>query len=231
MVRRRKRKDKETVSKKYPWLAMFEKKALGNGGYFDSEGLLHNSEGCIRCTSMVKTTGKRCKNFTQVGDTLCTIHGGSRVSGGRIYSKFLQDDTIKSVYDNVLNEDDQTVAGIREELSLLRGLLAKVVKTEKDFDIKTIKGVAGIIGEIRQLVNDCNKAEIRLGQLIDIGKVTIIVKSLADVIQRYVKDPEIVKKIAEGFDNIPWPASLSSNTRTVQTKQVRRIPARTGEVC
>lgn len=221
--------DNDRSSKKYPWLSVIALRAMRNGGYYDSEGALHNDEGCIRCTSMVKSTGKRCCNFATVGETTCHIHGGqlARAKAGkqRIYSAFIEDSRMRNIYERA--QDSEELTGIREELSLLRTLLAKAISVE-NMDLKGIKTVAGIVGEIRALVKDCTQTEIRLGQLIDIGKVTIIIGQLAKIIQKYITDEEVLKNIAKEFDNIVWPAASATTPQPDREKPVRALPDPSG---
>ncbi len=115
-----------------------------------------------------------------------------------------------------------------QKLSLLRILLAQAIGNADAFDLGEIKSVASIIGEIRQLVKDCASTEVRLGQLIDIGKVTIIVKNLATIIQKYITDDEVLKKIAEEFDNVIWPAPLATTTQPKREQPVQQIPGLPG---
>ncbi len=218
--------NQDRKTNKYPWLSVLALRVMRGGGYYDSEGVIHNGEGCIRCTSMVKATGKRCNNFATVGETTCHIHGGqlARAKAGkqRIYSAFIEDARLRTVYERA--QEDEELTGIREELSLLRTLLAKAVGDGTDYNLKDIKNVSSIVGEIRQLVKDCTVTEIRLGQLIDIGKVTIIVGQLAKIIQKYVTDPEVLEKIAKEFDNIIWPAASATTPQPSREEPLRALP-------
>ena len=220
------------IAAKYPWLTIPQLRILRDGGSFDTEGMLHNADGCVRCTSMVKASGKRCKNFAILGSTFCHIHGGTRALAKagreRLYSSFIESAKIKDMYES--QPDDDTLPGIREELGLLRALLAQAVSKAEDFNVKELKDVAKIVGEIRNLVNDCTKAEIHLGQLIDIGKVVLVVKALAEIVQRYIKDEEVLKKIATDFDKVLWPAPLASTPRPNRTRPTTDIRRLAGEV-
>jgi hypothetical protein len=193
----------------FPWLSNFEALVLGRGGYYDTEGVLHNHEGCIRCTAMVQSTGQRCKNFAVHGELTCNIHGGTlaRAKAGkqRLYSAFIDDPTLAAVFENACNDDNKEINGLREELGLLRMLLAKVLRTSELDTAKEVKEVAGVIGEIRQLVDSCTKAELRLGQLVDISKIGLIMQQAAKIIMVHVKDEEVIKKIAADIDNIIIP--------------------------
>lgn len=212
------------VDKDYRWLSRSQKATLLDGGYFDAEGILHNGDGCIRCTSVVAHSGKRCKNFAVPGELYCRCHGGvlarsKAQKGSAIYSAFIQDKKISQVYESIMKDDE--LRGMNEELAMLRALLAKVVGDEADgITSKGLKDVANVVGEIRQLINDCTKTEIRLGQLIDIGKITIIVKQLAVIINKHIKDEEILRKIAVEFDEVIWP---SSGTTTPQPERKRAV--------
>ena len=220
------------MSCRYPWLTIGEVKTLASGGYYDSEGVLHNAEGCIRCTSVVKATSKRCRNFAIPGELYCHCHGGvkARAAAGksRLYSAFIQDPRIESVYTNCIENIEKQ--GIVEELGLLRSLLGKCISKSNDLDIKSLKDVASVIGEIRQLVNDCTKAEIQLGQLIDIGKVTLIINNLAKIVSKYIPDQEVLDKIAKEFSAIPWPATLASTPQPVEEEPVPRVPVKANTV-
>lgn len=239
MVKKRKIKtklpsvlDKTRLSKEYPWLNIAELQMLCTGGYFDSEGVLHNDKGCIRCTSMVKSTGLRCKNFTIPGELCCRFHGGymARAKRGttRLYSAFIQDPKLKNVFNEVM--DNEEIAGVKSELTLLRTLLAQVIGSSKRMDTRKLKNISSVVKEIRTLVNDFTKAEVRLGQLIDIGKVVIITKALANIITKYVKDEEVIEKIARDFDNILWPAPLASTPQPCEQKSIRKVSELPGEV-
>ncbi len=155
-------RDPERTSRKFPWLSVLELKVVGKGGYFDSEGAIRNSDDCIRCTSMVKSIGKRCKNFATPGEFTCRIHGGqlARAKSGkvRLYSAFIEDARLVNLYERA--QENEELTGIREELSLLRILLAQAIGNADDFDLGEIKSVASSIGEIRQLVKDCAYTEI-----------------------------------------------------------------------
>lgn len=228
----RKKKTSTPKSVKYPWLTKAEAANLSNGGYFDNEGAEHNSLGCVRCTAVVKSTGNRCKNFAVEGELFCHIHGGlngRRVNNKmRIYSAFIEDPALKKVYENNLDSDE--IQGAKEELALLRMLLAKLLDTADLKNAKDIRNVASVISEIRALVKDCTNTEIRLGQLIDIGKVTIVVKQLANIVAKYVKDEDIIAKIANDFDNVIWPATGASTPQPVRETPSREIPAISGSV-
>jgi hypothetical protein len=219
----------EPLSSEYPWLTSDELRYVMLGGYFDSEGVLHDAEGGIRCTSMVKSTGKRCKNFTVPGDTCCRVHGGqlARAKAGkeRLYSNFIADGRINQLYKNLAENQENEVLGIREELGLLRALLAKAIDTCHCADSKEVKTIAGIIGEIRKLVSDCTDTKIRLGQLIDIGKVTIVIKQLASIIERYVSDKNILERIAHDFDAVTWPSNVASTPQPPEREHTRALPA------
>lgn len=216
----------------FSWLTDDEFKVVQKGGYFDALGVLHNREGCIRCTQMVKETGIRCKNFAVRGSNNCIIHGGilARAKAGKeqLYSVFLKDKKMKNVYDTLASQSSDEISGYQQELSLLRTLLGNYLVHFSDVpSIEAIKEVAAISREIRALLSECTKAEIKMGQLIDIGKVTIIVKSLANIVSRYVKDPEILKQIAQDFDSVRWPDALSTTPQSVEEPTVRQIPSKT----
>lgn len=200
---------------------------LSSGGYFDSEGVLHNSEGCPRCTCTIGSTGKRCRNFAVPGAMSCRIHGGALIASEgkkmKLYSAFIENPTLAKVYENSL--DDKEVAGITEELALLRVLLAQLIQKTTDPEIKDVKDIASVIGEIRQLVNDTTRTQIKLGQLIDVGKITIIVHALAKIIAAHVKDDEIIQKISNDFDELVWPAPLASSPQPERENAISRIPA------
>jgi hypothetical protein len=228
-----KRKIKRALSKrnaknrKYPWLKIAEVEVLSSGGYFDSEGVLHNSEDCPRCTGTIGSTGKRCRNFSVQGSTVCRIHGGLLVAAEgkkmRLYSAFIQDPTLAKVYENAM--DSQEIAGINEELSLLRTLLADLIKKTTVIGVKEVKDIASVIGEIRQLVNDTTKTQIKLGQLIDVGKITVIVHALAKIIAKHEKDEEIIQKISHDFDELIWPAPFASAPQPERENALSRLPA------
>lgn len=219
------------VDKDYKWLTKQQKATLLYGGYFDAEGVLHNGDGCIRCTSVVAHSGKRCKNFAVPGELYCRCHGGvlarsKAQKGSTIYSAFIQDSKISQVYASIMADDE--MRGMKEELGMLRALLAKVVGDEaKGITSKGLKDVASVVGEIRQLINDCTKTEIRLGQLIDIGKITIIVKQLAAIITKYITDEEILRKIAVEFDDVIWPSSGATTPQPEQKRPVRGVSSTT----
>ncbi len=221
--------DLTRLSKVSPWLTLAEKKMLKDGGYFDTEGVLHNSEGLMRCTAMIKSSGYRCKNFAVVGESVCRCHGGllsrSTARKSRMYSVFLKDPRISIMHESLLA--DEEVAGVTQELALLRTLLAYVIEQLNDGDgpaLRDLRSIASITGEIRQLVGDCTNSQIKLGQLIDIGKVTIIINQLAQIIQKYVTDKEVLIKIAAEFDNIVWPAAGAQTPQPDRRKQVGELP-------
>ncbi len=221
--------DLSRLSKKSPWLTLAEKKMVNDGGYFDSEGVLHNSDGLMRCTAMVKSSGFRCKNFAVPGESICRIHGGllskTTKRKRRMYSVFLRDPRLSVMHETIL--EDKEVAGVTEELALLRTLLAYVIEQLNDGEgpgLRDLKNIASITGEIRQLVGDCTNSQIKLGQLIDIGKVTIIINQLANIIQKYVTDKEVLTKIAEEFDNLIWPAASAQTPQPVRRKPVGALP-------
>ncbi len=231
MTKKRKKAttDLSRMSKKSAWLTLAEKKMVNDGGYFDTEGVLHNSEGLIRCTAMVKSSGYRCKNFAVPGESVCRIHGGlslrNKARKGRLYSIFLKNPQISIMHESML--EDKEVAGVTEELALLRTLLAYVVDQLNDGEgpgLRDLKNIASITGEIRQLVGDCTNSQIKLGQLIDIGKVTIIINQLAQIIQKHVTDKEVLLKIAAEFDNLIWPAASAQTPQPDRRKSVGSLP-------
>jgi hypothetical protein len=115
---------------------------------------------------------------------------------------------------------------------LLRVLLANILeKTGGSLNVKATKEIASVIGEIRALVKDCTSTEIKMGQLIDIGKVTIIVQALANIVAKYIKDPETIEKIATEFDNVLWPAPLASTPQAAREAPSREVQKLPGEVC
>jgi hypothetical protein len=219
---------------KFQWLSNYEFAVLARGGYYDDEGILHNEEGSIRCTSIIKATGKRCKNFAIPGELDCHIHGGTlaRAKAGkqRIYSAFISDPTLATIYENSVNDENKEVAGLREELGLLRTLLAGAISVSEKFEPKELKDIAGVIGEIRQLVDGCTKAEIRLGQLVDIGKVVIMMQQAANIIAKYVTDKEVLRAIAIDFDNITVPSAIATTPQLEPVGQVRKVPELPGEI-
>lgn len=226
LKRRKTNSDGELYSSKYPWLSDREADLLLNGGYYDSEGVLHNSEGCVRCTSAIKSTGKRCKNFARPGETTCFFHGGVRgrkASGKmRVYSAFIEDPTVANIYEST--RDSAQVFAIQEELCLLRGLLGKLLQNGEDMSVKEVKEISTIIGEIRQLIGDCTKAEIRLGKLVDIEAVKTMVAKLVSIIARYVTDEELLRKIADECESITIPNALATTTQPEREEPVRCLP-------
>jgi hypothetical protein len=172
---------------------------------------------------MVSSTGVRCKNFAVPGELYCNIHGGTLARAKRgtssLYSAFIEDSTLHAIFENSCNSDNKEVQGIREELALLRMLLAKLIRDDDISTTKEVKAIASIIGEIRQLTDSCTKADVRLGQLIDIAKIVGIMQQAAQIIMKYVKDPEIIEAIAAEFDNI---LIETSGTTTPQLKPVQR---------
>jgi hypothetical protein len=222
----------EDANYKYPWLTNKQVKVMGMGGYFDEEGALHNEDGCIRCTSIIRSTQKRCKNFAVPGELYCNCHGG--VSGRkalgkeRMYSAMIQDPTLKAIYDH--GQQDDTIRGVREELGLLRALLGKVILQSTDMSIKELKGLSGVIGEIRQLVDGCTKAEIKMGQLIELSKIGEIVQKLAEIVHKYVEDESVLLAIANEFDQLIIPATFASTPQPEARTPVRKVPRISGEI-
>jgi len=157
----------------------------------------------------------------------CKIHGGALITANgkkmRMYSAFIENPTLSMVYENAM--DNKEIAGINEELALLRVLLAQLIQKASDPDIKQVKDIASIIGEIRQLVNDTTKTQIKLGQLIDIGKITVIVAALVKIIATHVKDEETIRKIAHDFDELVWPAPLASSPQPEREDAFSALPA------
>lgn len=236
MIKRKERIDftnLERKSKQAAWLTIRELRTLKKGGYYDSEGVLHNAEGRCQCTGVVRSTGQRCKNFAVPGELACHSCGGVRArkacGKSRIYSAFIQDPKISAVYESQARPDAE-IAGITEELALLRGLLGTVIE-ERNFDTEEIKDIATVIKEIRQCVSECTKAEIKLGQLIDIGKVMLIFRKLGQIVAKYVDSAEILEKIEQEFSNIPWPAALGSVPQPTEAEPLAALPASSGEIC
>lgn len=223
--------NKERKSKKHNWLSVREVGVIGKGGYFDSEGVLHNELGNPQCTGVVGSTGKRCKNFAIAGELFCHIHGGTiaRAKTGkmRIYSPFIEDASMKKLYEGIL--ENKEIQGIQDELSLLRTLLASLVSDGIE-DVTELRSVASTVAEIRKLVDSCTSTEVRLGQLIDIGKVTIIVKALANIIAKHVTDKEIIERIAHEFDQVIWPAPLASSPQPQRETPSREVQRISGEI-
>lgn len=213
-AKRKKRKNAiEIRSDRYKWLSKYEEKILTRGGYFDSEGSLHNVEGCVRCTTMVRSIGTRCRNFAVPGETSCHIHGGvrARAKAGkrRIYSAFIQDPKLKSVMKNIESSNEFT--GLAEELSLLRGLLALQLDNPENLGLDEVKEISRIIGEIRGLVEGCVKIETKLGKLIDINQVKVVIETLTKILRENVRDTELLKRIAIEFEKrVLWPSALAS---------------------
>jgi hypothetical protein len=145
-----------------------------------------------------------------------------------LYSAFIQDPTLKTIYEN--GKDDDQIRGLKEELGLLRALVGKVLAETTTFDVKTVKALSGVIGEIRQLVDGCTKAEIKMGQLIELSKIGIIVKNLAEIVHKYVDDPKTLELIADEFDQLIIPATFASTPQPESRQPVRRVPAISGEI-
>jgi hypothetical protein len=218
--------DIEGVPKRPQWLEPVEAVALGRGGHFDAEGVLHDASGNTRCTGVVRSTGQQCKNFSVDGELFCKFHGGVScrkiAAKERIYSEVIEDPTMKNVYESTQAEGE--VNSVKEELGLLRALLAKYVEDFHVNETGDLKNISAVIGEIRQLVGDCTKIEVRLGQLIEVGSIVHVVKQLAAIIGKYIKDADTLESIAHEFDAVIWPAPLASTPqprRTVSSTQVQ----------
>ena len=228
------KKAKEVKQKKDElgtWLDSDELNVLSAGGFFDHEGVLHNGEGCARCTSMVKSTGRRCKNFAVPGELYCNIHGGTlqRVKNGkrRLYSLAVQDPTLAAVLDS-MNDDNEEITGLEEELRLLRLLVAKLLrKKDLEFSTKELKDFASVIGEIRNLVDSCTKTSVRLGRMVSIEKIEVIVKQLETVIRKYVPDQVTLEKIAYEFRQITMPNAVIEADTVIEGESVRQLPEET----
>ena len=136
----------------------------------------------------------------------------------------------------VTNELQGTLGGIlgskdfkRTDRGLNSGLYRQ--RRRKEFiDIKSLKGIAGVIGEIRQLVDNCTKAEIKMGQLIELSKIGIIVKQLAEIVHKHVKDERILELIADEFDRVIIPATFASTPQPENTTPIRKVPRLPSEV-
>jgi len=218
------------------WLTIKELSTLTQGGYFDEDGVLRTKEGCIQCNAVIKATGRRCKNFSVLGFNYCIWHGGGKFRADNIkniiYSPFLKNTTLKEAYERAMMSDSTT--GIQEELALLRGLLAQTVSiwsSAKVLDTKQLKEVASVIGEIRHLVNSCVSAEVKMGQLIDIGKMTLVIKQLCVILEKYITNPEILERIADEFDDISWPGTIFPSEKNGEKKSFRKIPKETNLLC
>lgn len=205
---------------------------LQRGGYFDTEGCLHNNEGNVRCTAIVHSTSKRCKNFSAEGQTICKFHGGANLAkrnakGASIYSCFLQDNTLAEVYRRSMETDQNQT--IRNELGLMRGLLATCVKTlaEDEITPKLMKDISMTIGEIRMLMDACMKQEIRMGNLIDVAQVAVVVKQIIDVLTKHIKDKDLLEDIANEFDRINWPGSFATTPQPSRQKPFREVQDKT----
>lgn len=236
------RKSSRRISKieedleRYAWLSKYELDILRKGGYFDEEGVLHNGDGCIRCTSIVKSTGKRCRNFAIPGELQCRIHGGTsgRAAAGfeRIYSAFIEDPGIEAVYNSCQNNVE--VRGIQDELALLRALLAKSIQcinNKGDYSPDVIKEVAQVVKEIRNLVKGCVDTQLRLGYLMDIGRMKVIAQQMISIIERYIPDEDTLRSLANEFDNIIWPGTVSRSSPVVEGELVYEVPKLPEEVC
>jgi hypothetical protein len=225
----------ETKDPKFSWLSVLEARTLAGGGYFDEEGLLHNKEGAVRCTSVVRSTGKRCKNFAGQGEVFCKYHGGSsaeKTSGkNRIYSPFIQDTRIEAIYRNTVDAENKELSGIKDELGLLRALLAKVVGETENLGTKGLKEVAGVIGEIRQLVMDCVKAEVRFGNLISLQDTISFVTEILKINKDFIDDEELRKRLEYEYRETRLGCLLSNMPKPSAELPVREIPINAGALC
>lgn len=217
-------------SKTCRWLKEGELSILSKGGYFDAHGVLHTKDNRIQCAGIISGTTNRCRNFSLPGSNYCPYHGGK--SKGLVFSPFIKNKTLKEMAEEF--STDNSLDTVKNEVALMRSLFMQTVNsfTEKDgFDPYELRQISSVIGEIRQLISTCLNMEEQSGRLIDVKSVVIIVNHLTKIIDKNVKDRDVIKRIANEFSRIPWPGSVKSTPGFVDDKPVRALPATTEVVC
>jgi len=172
-----------------------------------------------KCTR-IKKNGRRCKNYKMPDSDLCLSHGGGKVITSKKKRKQWkntirhgQSSTILKKYgirvSRLIGEvrRNKDYLDIDENVAVMTAIMRKTVeRAEREGGMDKVLDEAKPIFQMLEKINRAilTKARIEEGlkHKIDIETIDIAMKQMIGIVQKCVKDPIILRKIADGFDDI-----------------------------
>ena len=160
-----------------------------------------------RCNARLKTGKGKCNAPAARGTTKCVKHGGMSLRGidsptfktGK-RSKF----TKAQVFEKIKKyRNDDHVRDLREELSILRGILASYIESHEDvLTEERIRTINELIRNVERLVSSLKVIEE--GHTFTIKNVNNVLIQVVRIIQNRVKDPLARNHIAEDLKGMAY---------------------------
>lgn len=164
--------------------------------------MLNGIDESNQCTAISKRSKQRCCNPAVDGYNVCRMHGAGSPSRGTspavikhgMYSSKVNT-KLAEYYNEFLYEVDN-IEAMKEDIALLRAMMAGVLSEEYDDEMKKDKQIAmalRIMDDIRTSVNMKDKLENKFN--VSIETVQVFLNQLIFILKKHILDDVLLNKI------------------------------------
>lgn len=172
-----------------------------------------------KCTR-IKKNGRRCKNYKMPDSDLCLSHGGGKVITSKKKRKQWKNTLRHGQSSAILRKYGISVSrligevrrnkdylDIDENIAVMTAIMRKTIERAEqrggmDKVLDEAKPVFQMLEKINRAILTKARIEEGLKHKIDVETIDIAMKQMIGIVQRNIKDPIILRKIADGFDDI-----------------------------
>ena len=114
--------------------------------------------------------------------------------------------------------EDPDMLQLRDELALLRSILARKVEVldDEDIDSATIKDITTLVDKVGKLQSNMVDYEYKSRQVISISMIPIIIKAIIQIIRNRIGDERLASEIGQDIGSIPM--LLSEPTKKAEVE-------------
>ncbi len=140
----------------------------------------------------------QCCNKRVEHSEYCPAHGGGSTFRAQ-EKKTLRNYQLNQFKQRVgdLSSSD-SILSLREEIGILRMLIEnKINQCENTTDLLLVAGpLSDLLMKVEKVVTSCGRLDMRLGRLLDKGKVLQFAQTMVQIVSEEIEDNEILEKIS-----------------------------------
>jgi hypothetical protein len=151
----------------------------------------------LRCQYISPNVGQ-CRNKQVEGSKFCPAHGGNKAFQAAEKRRLINYRLTKYKERIGSSLDSDQLLSLKEEVAILRMLIEeKLNKCESSTDLILMAGpLSDLIVKVEKLVSSCSRLDLRLGNLLDKGRVLQFAQTLIQIVSDEIDDEKILEKIS-----------------------------------
>lgn len=150
-----------------------------------------------RCQYVISNIGQ-CSLKAVKNSQYCPAHGGNKAFQAKEKAE-LRNYRLNKFKQRIgeLSSSD-AILSLKEEIGIIRLLIEeKINQCDSTAELILISGpLSDLAMKADKLVTSCNRLDMRLGNLLDKGRVLQLAQTIVQIISHYVTDDEILEKIS-----------------------------------